>query len=341
MSLAMPQPAYAYDKPPPTATTTDDPTTTHNPYNSYNHNHDPNAISGANHAAAARDITRTPSPTSSEIDLLNGVRKPRSLKTKIRFGLTLLLIALVIILVEAFHDKIVNALIPVTRWLHQTRAGWLIPIVVLIALSFPPLFGHELVAMLCGLVWGLGAGFGIVAAGTLLGEICTYFFFKHLCGARGRRLELSNVPYGTLAHIVREGGLPIAILVRYSSFPAHFTTAVFSTCGMAFWVFFVAAVVSLPKQLVLVYIGVALASDDSKSNKIQHIVLGVTIVVTVLFMLYIRRLMKRAQPAVVYARRKARQAEMNSTASATPSPNQSPVLDGEEERRKVEVEGQV
>jgi hypothetical protein len=79
MSLAMPQPAYAYDKP-PTATTTYDPTT-HNPYNSY---HDPNVIFGANHAAAARDITRTPSPTSSEIDLLNGVRKPRSLKTKIR-----------------------------------------------------------------------------------------------------------------------------------------------------------------------------------------------------------------------------------------------------------------
>jgi hypothetical protein len=58
-------------------------------------------------------------------------------------------------------------------------------------------------------------------------------------------------------------------------------------------------------------------------------------------MLYIRRLMKRAQPAVVYARRKARQAEMNSTSSATTSPNQSPVLDGEGERRKVEVEGQV
>jgi hypothetical protein len=81
-----------------------------------------------------------------------------------------------------------------------------------------------------------------------------------------------------------------------------------------------------------------LTSPLCRSNKIQHIVLGVTIVVTVLFMLYIRCLMKKAQPAVVYARRKVRQAEMNSTASATPSPNHSPVLD---ERRKVEVEGQV
>jgi len=33
------------------------------------------------------------------------------------------------------------------------------------------LFGHEIVAMLCGIVWGLGIGFLIVAAGTILGEL--------------------------------------------------------------------------------------------------------------------------------------------------------------------------
>ncbi|KAJ7255811.1 hypothetical protein B0H12DRAFT_1183416 [Mycena haematopus] len=292
MSLSMPQPAYAYERPPEQAET--------------NFNYDPTAPKPEFNA---RQISRTPSPTSSEIDLLNGVRKPISLQTKIRYALILVAIVLVIVIIEVFHDKIVNALIPVTRWLHNTRAGWLIPIVVLIALSFPPLFGHELVAMLCGLVWGLGAGFGIVAAGTLLGETCTYFFFKYCCGARGKRLELTNIPYGTLAHLVRTGGLPIAILVRYSSLPAHFTTAVFSTCGMAFWVFLVAAIASLPKQLALVYIGVALASNSSKSNKVQRIVIGITVVITVLAMLYIRRMMKRARPDFVYSRRKARQAK--------------------------------
>ena len=33
------------------------------------------------------------------------------------------------------------------------------------------LFGHEIVAILCGLVWGLWVGFAIVAAGTFLGEV--------------------------------------------------------------------------------------------------------------------------------------------------------------------------
>ncbi|CDO68418.1 hypothetical protein BN946_scf184837.g1, partial [Trametes cinnabarina] len=47
--------------------------------------------------------------------------------------------------------------------------GWTIPIGILFVISFPPLFGHEIVAILCGLVWGLWAGFGIVAAGTFIG----------------------------------------------------------------------------------------------------------------------------------------------------------------------------
>jgi hypothetical protein len=33
------------------------------------------------------------------------------------------------------------------------------------------LFGHEVVSVLCGLAWGLWGGFGIVAAGTFLGEV--------------------------------------------------------------------------------------------------------------------------------------------------------------------------
>ena len=33
------------------------------------------------------------------------------------------------------------------------------------------LFGHEIVAILCGLVWGLWIGFGIVSAGSFLGEV--------------------------------------------------------------------------------------------------------------------------------------------------------------------------
>jgi hypothetical protein len=37
-------------------------------------------------------------------------------------------------------------------WQRRVPFGWVIPIVVLIILSFPPLFGHEIVGVLIGLV---------------------------------------------------------------------------------------------------------------------------------------------------------------------------------------------
>ncbi|KAF7329059.1 hypothetical protein MKEN_00166100 [Mycena kentingensis (nom. inval.)] len=262
----------------------------------------------------ARDMTRTPSPTPSEIEMLDGGGFRRGLRAQstrqlIQRYLVILIIVAVIVVIEVYHDKIIDGLKPVTNWLHDLKGGWVIPIIVLIALSFPPLFGHEVVAMLCGLVWGLGQGFGIVAAGTILGEILTFYVFRYLCGQRGAKLEGRNANYALLAHTIRHGGLTVAIIARYSALPGHLTTAVFSAVGMPFWVFLVAAVVSLPKQFAVVYIGYALAADgDSESNKIQKIVLAITVVVTVIAMVYMRYLMNKARPEVVYARRKMRQA---------------------------------
>ncbi|KAJ7736725.1 hypothetical protein DFH07DRAFT_96933 [Mycena maculata] len=219
-------------------------------------------------------IPRTPSPTQSEYDFLNGVKKKRSMAQRIRTYLILAIIIVVIALIENYHEQIINGLSPVTHWLRRTKAAWLVPIAVLIVLSFPPLFGHEIVVMLCGIAWGLGKGSGIAAAGTIIGELCTFFVFKYGCGARARKSEATNMSYATLARVVREGGLVIPIIMRYSSMPAHFTTAVFATCGMPLWVFLVAAVVSLPKQLITVYIGVALNSSSSTSQKVQRICPG-------------------------------------------------------------------
>ncbi|CAK5277975.1 unnamed protein product [Mycena citricolor] len=262
----------------------------------------------------ARSINRTPSPTQSELDFLSGVRKKRSTWEIARGLLILVVIIVAIVLIEIYHDQIINALKPVTRWLHGARGGWLVPIAVLIVLSFPPLFGHEVVAMLCGLVWGIGVGFALVAAGTLLGEIGTYYLFRYALRSRAEKYENRKLSYATLAHVIRHGGLPMATVVRYSAFPGHLTTAIFSTCGMAFWVFLVAATLGLGKQLAFVYVGYALNQSDSKSKKIQRIVVGITVAVTVLAMLYVRRKQVQSQDQVVYQRRKARQSRVEGEA---------------------------
>ena len=105
--------------------------------------------------------------------------------------ITIAVIVLVILFI-VYQQKIVNWLRPFADWMRRTPGGWAIPIAILIVLSFPPvshrsvfvlfhyltlalqLFGHEIVAILVGDVWGVGIGFGIVAAGTILGELANY-----------------------------------------------------------------------------------------------------------------------------------------------------------------------
>ena len=63
-----------------------------------------------------------------------------------------------------------QSLRPISQTIRDTPGGFVIPVIILIAISFPPLFGHEIVALLCGIVYGLWIGFAIVAVGTFLGE---------------------------------------------------------------------------------------------------------------------------------------------------------------------------
>jgi len=113
---------------------------------------------------------------------------------------------------------------PFSEHVRDLPAGWLIPIAILVIISFPPLFGHEIVALLCGVVYGLWIGFGIVAAGTFIGErrwntmiyllqhvadhgtVGTWFAFQYLLRRKAEKLERTNLNYGALARLTRDGG---------------------------------------------------------------------------------------------------------------------------------------
>jgi len=274
------------------------------------------------HHEYARQSSRTPSPTPSERHELEtgSIDWKRVMTWRFWFRkdwawyyVILVVIIVLVALMTVYHVQIVNWLTPVATWLRDTFTfGWLVPIAVLFVISFPPLFGHEVVAVLCGLVWGLWAGFGIVAAGTFLGEIGNFYAFKYCCRARGEKLEKSKIFYACLARVVRDGGFKIALIARLSAIPGHFTTAVFSTCGMSILVFSLAAIFSMPKQLITVYLGVILEQSatgtrDTKSRIISDVVLAVTILITFVAMWYILHEMDKVKPKIIYERRKARQ----------------------------------
>ncbi|CCO34110.1 Golgi apparatus membrane protein TVP38 [Rhizoctonia solani AG-1 IB] len=211
--------------------------------------------------------------------------------------------------------ELVHWLRPAADRMHEFSVGWLIPIVVLFIILFPPLFGHEIVAVLCGLVWGLWIGFAIVCAGTLLGEIGNFYAFRYCLRGRAIKMERKNPSYACLARVVRDGGFLVAFVVRLSTIPGHFTTAVFSTCRMGIWIFTLAAFLSLPKQFITVYLGVILeqSADGTRSTQdtiISNAVLIVTFLITVVAAWWIWREMGRVRLEVLREQRAERKAKL-------------------------------
>ncbi|KAH7886678.1 snare associated Golgi protein-domain-containing protein [Phlebopus sp. FC_14] len=295
------------------------------PYTSYDTGPYRSYSTPAQYNPHERGISRTPSPTPSEAAALKQQSMfnframfPRD-KIFTKKYILYYLIGIVVIVIGClfifYHDQIVYAVQPAANWMHSLPFGWLIPIGIFFVISFPPLFGHEILAIVCGLVWGVWIGFGITAAGTFLGEVGNFYAFKYLLGKRAEKEERKNIQYACIAKLVREGGFKIALIVRYSAVPGHFTTAIFAVCGMNIWVFMLAAILSMPKHLITVYIGTLLESTAnggaSNQNKIlSYVVGGVTAVVTVAAMWYIQREVNRVKPDVIYARRKARQVKL-------------------------------
>ncbi|KAF7367909.1 hypothetical protein MSAN_00855700 [Mycena sanguinolenta] len=273
-------------------------------------------LTGAEPGNHDRNITRTPSPTPEEYNLLHDIKPERTTRQKIiTYAVVGVLLAITIVL-SVETKNIVHALQPATNWLNSHPLAPLIPISILIVISFPPLFGQELVATFVGATWNLPAACAIVAAGTLIGEIANFFVFKYACSARGAKLEEKNLGFGLLAYVVRTGSFRVILIIRYSAIPPHYSTSAFATVGISFWIFLGAAILSLPKGLVAVFVGYVMqpAVEDNGTVKIvENVVLVLGIVVTIVAYRWIQKRMKDETPAFVHARRKARQSGVGSS----------------------------
>lgn len=111
------------------------------------------------------------------------------------------------VLLSNYHTQIIVAIKPYKSIIRKAPAVWLIPIVVLIIISFPPLvryiichtvcmekeltfyrgfvlppgqFGHELVILVVGVIYSIPVAFAIACAGTFLGELALFYAAKSL-----------------------------------------------------------------------------------------------------------------------------------------------------------------
>ncbi|KAL1408160.1 hypothetical protein Q8F55_004964 [Vanrija albida] len=206
------------------------------------------------------------------------------------------LIVLGVALVAVFHQAIVRTLLPFAQRLRALKAGWLIPLATIVLLSFPPLFGNDIVLILCGVVWGIKGGFAIGAAGTLLGELGAFTMFRTVLRNKARRFARRSLNYACLARVVDEGGVFVAWVVRMSVIPTHMSTV---------WQFFVALVLSLPKQFIAVYaapvpVGYVVMNKNSRpeSKIISDVVLVLTICVALFAVWFVHRQMLRVRKRV-------------------------------------------
>ncbi|BEI86002.1 hypothetical protein CcaverHIS002_0602890 [Cutaneotrichosporon cavernicola] len=201
-----------------------------------------------------------------------------------------ILLAVVIavsVLVSTKHTTIVEFCRPVTERIRSWPGGWLIPIAFLIIVSFPPLVGHEIIGILCGLVWGMWAGFGVLAAGTFLGEVATWIAFKWMCTARARKFERRNKLYGALTQLIREKSFTFVLILRFSAVPGHIVTAVSASAGANVWSYLAAAFLTLPKQWVIAYLGSSFGQHSKKNTYISWAVTIATFIGTIIAALYV------------------------------------------------------
>lgn len=61
------------------------------------------------------------------------------------------MLLVIAILFEVYKSDFERWATPLTDWLREREAwSWTIPFVILLVLSFPPLFGHEIVQLIVG-----------------------------------------------------------------------------------------------------------------------------------------------------------------------------------------------
>ncbi|KAL1746560.1 hypothetical protein HDZ31DRAFT_81141 [Schizophyllum fasciatum] len=261
-------------------------------------------------------FARTPSPTPSEQNILEGklpYPKAQMLKMYWKHVLVAVILLIAFIVIFAMNDRILHALQPVKAWMDERPWGFVIPLAIYIVISFPPLIGQEVVAMFCGMIWGLGEGFGIVAAGTVIGEILLFLSVKYFFSARLQAKEAKSVTYASYARIVREGGWMICAAFRLSVFPPHFVTVLVAACDVQLWVYMIAVVIGFPRQMLPVYLGVVLDDKDDDGNSpggpkaVKGVFIAFIIVITLAAGRFIKTRVNKVKPEIIYARRKARQ----------------------------------
>jgi len=196
------------------------------------------------------------------------------------------------VLFEVYKKDFERWISPLTDWLRDRESwSWTLPTVILVILSFPPLFGHEIVQLIIGLTYPLGVAIGIACLGAILGEAACFIAFKYFFTDYVHKKIDKEVKWAAIARVAQEAGFRGVLVIRFSIVPPHLANPLFSCTGMKFWVYMATVVLSLPKSMVFVALGSPSSEGSSAAKWGKVVAIGVVVLISVFASWWIRKKM--------------------------------------------------
>ncbi|KAI9295623.1 snare associated Golgi protein, partial [Neoconidiobolus thromboides FSU 785] len=138
--------------------------------------------------------------------------------------------------------------------------GMLIPIVLIIIASFPPIPGYGTVSVLCGFVYDFPIGFIPPLIGGIIGA-SSCFVVSRKYGQTYIRKLLAHYTYIEAAmKAIEIKGTKLLFLVRVAPYPWTIMNFVLGATKIPYTKFILATTLSLPKLLFHVYLGASAKS---------------------------------------------------------------------------------
>ncbi|KAG1819742.1 uncharacterized protein BJ212DRAFT_1267165, partial [Suillus subaureus] len=158
----------------------------------------------------------------------------------------------------------------ISQDLRHLPYGYILLIVAMIVISFPPFIGLGPLLHMFGFIYGM-QGFIPAAVGTLAASAIVFVTLRMMFGERLHLQTSTNQKWQALEAVIRSKGMPLIILIRMSSLvPWARSNSLFaSIASVSLLQFFVATLFVLPKVWVNVFVGSRLAklSDRTQKNR--------------------------------------------------------------------------
>ncbi|GAM86491.1 hypothetical protein ANO11243_045050 [Dothideomycetidae sp. 11243] len=160
------------------------------------------------------------------------------------------------ILFLVFHKKLLAKLVPFVEAWRNSKVGWLVLWLMVIAVSFPPMIGYSTCFTLAGFVFGVWRGYLIITTATIVGSTLSFLVCRHFLRDYVQRMTAKDKRFEALALTLKHDGLKLLIMIRLCPLPYSLSNGAISAIPTVTPAqFAIANLIASPKLLVGIFIG--------------------------------------------------------------------------------------